>query len=206
MTLALVIILTLLFSACTPENTTIVPRLSISLADGTELDGHAVNIAEEGGEVRVNITSNSSWLAKSNAEWIEFSQQQGNGDCSITLTDEATKKSRSAAVEILLSDYNQIRATFDIIQYVEPAEELPEDNTGDEENNEDTPEDNPTENDEENSEAEDNGGEEHNPEDESGDDNTNEDNQEENPAEGDDDDAHLDSCERRARCSVYLRI
>lgn len=194
MTLALLIIITLLFSACTPENTTIVPRLSISLADGTELDGHAVNIAEEGGEVRVNITSNSSWLAKSNAEWIEFSQQQGNGDCSITLTAEATKKSRSAAVEILLSDYNQIRATFDIIQYVEPAEEQPEDNTGDEENNGDTPEDNPTENEEENSEAEDNGGEEQNPEDESGDgesgdDNTCEDNQEENPAEGDDDNA-----------------
>lgn len=192
MTLALLIIITLLFSACTPENNAIVPKLSITLADGGELDGHAVNIAEEGGEVRVNIASNSNWLAKSNAEWIEFSQQQGNGDCSITLTAEATKKSRSAAVEILLSDYNQIRATFDIIQYVEPAEEQPEDNTGDEENNEDTPEDNPTENEEDNSEAEDNGGEEQNPEDESGDgesgdDNTNEDNQEENPAEGDDD-------------------
>ena len=185
MILALLIIVTLLLSACTPENNTIVPKLSITLADGGELDGHAVNIAEEGGQVRVDIASNSNWHAKSNAEWIEFSQQEGNGDSSITLTAETAEKSRSAAVEIYLSDYTQIRATFDIIQHIEPAEEQPEENTGEEDDNtEDTPEDNPTE--EENPE-ENNGSGEQNPKDESGDNNTSEDNQEENPEDGNED-------------------
>ena len=149
-----ILLLALLFlSACTAENNIIIPQLSVSL-DGGNLDGHAINIAENGGQLMVNIESNSSWLAKSNADWITLSKQEGEGNGSITITASAAEQSRSAAVEVYLSSYNQIRSSFDIIQHVTPKEEQPEDNTGSEE--EEKPEDNTGDNENEDTPEEDN--------------------------------------------------
>ncbi len=153
MIITLLIILSLLFSACSiVDSNTIIPELTISLVGGGELDNHAVNFTQEGDKMTVNIASNTTWRVKSNADWLQLSKLSGRGDDYITITADAAEKSRSAAVEIYLTDFNQIRASFDIIQYVEPQEEQPNDNKGDEGDEgedgkgEDDKEDNPDDN------------------------------------------------------------
>ena len=196
--ITLLLLALILLSACTAENNIIIPQLSVTLTDGGNLDGHAINIAEDGGELIVNVVSNSSWIAKSNADWLTLSKQNGEGNGSISITASAAEQSRSAAVEVYLSYYNQIRSSFDIIQHVTPKEEQPEDNEGeeDEENpedntgngeNEDTPEDKSEEDNNDNEEGNDDENQE-NPEDSNGDEEQNpedEENKEDAPAEED---------------------
>ena len=129
--ITLLLLALILLSACTAENNIIIPQLSVTLTDGGNLDGHAINIAEDGGELIVNVVSNSSWIAKSNADWLTLSKQNGEGNGSISITASAAEQSRSAAVEVYLSNYNQIRSSFDIIQHVTPKEEQPEEDNND---------------------------------------------------------------------------
>lgn len=132
----LLLITILLLSACSSQSDTPIPQLAVTLADGSETDGHTINVAAEGDDIILNIESNTSWIVECSADWIEPAHLEGRGDRQITINIGAAEQSRSASVTTYLTDYKQIKSSFNIVQHVTPANDQPSDD------NTDSPEDN----------------------------------------------------------------
>lgn len=170
MTITLLLIILISFSACSHEDQTPIPYLSITLEDGGELNERMINIPDSGDMVNIIVNSNSPWQAECAAEWVDISSTSGTGDGIIRLSIDQAEKSRSTAVTIHLTEYAQIKSSFDIIQHVStpetpPSEDNPlqPDDTPDdtpEQKPNDTPNDTPNE--EPNEEPKDNPEEEEN--------------------------------------------
>ena len=170
MTITLLLIILISFSACSHEGQTPIPYLSITLEDGVELTERMINIPDNGDVVNIIVNSNSPWQAECAAEWVDISSTSGTGDGIIRLSIDQAEKSRSTAVAIHLTEYAQIKSSFDIIQHVStpeapPSEDNPlqPDDTPDdtpEQKPNDTPNDTPNE--EPNEEPKDNPEEEEN--------------------------------------------
>lgn len=166
MTITLLLIILISFSACSHENQTPIPYLSITLEDGGELNERMINIPDSGDMVNIIVKSNSPWQTECAAEWVDISSTSGTGDGIIRLSIDHAEKSRSTAVTIHLTEYAQIKSSFDIIQHVSTPETPPsEDNPL---QPDDTPDDTPqqkpndTPNEEPNEEPKDNPEEEGN--------------------------------------------
>lgn len=129
MTITLLLIILIWFSACSHEDQTPIPYLSITLEDGGELNERMINIPDSGDMVNIIVNSNSPWQAECAAEWVDISSTSGTGDGIIRLSIDQAEKSRSTAVTIHLTEYAQIKSSFDIIQHVSTPETPPsEDN------------------------------------------------------------------------------
>lgn len=118
MATALLFFILLTLSACVNDNSAEMPYLSVTNSDGHELNGQQIDISDAGGKMRVNIKSNYTWQAEAKAEWIELSPNSGKDDNSIAVTIAPTEESRSCAIAIYLTDYPQIRVSFNIIQHL----------------------------------------------------------------------------------------
>lgn len=166
MTITLLLIILISFSACSHEDQTPIPYLSITLEDGVELNERMINIPDSGDMVNIIVNSNSPWQAECAAEWVDISSTSGTGDGIIRLSIDQAEKSRSTAVAIHLTEYAQIKSSFDIIQHVSTPETPPsEDNPlQPDDTPDDTPEQKPndTPNEEPNEEPKDNPEEEEN--------------------------------------------
>ena len=166
MTITLLLIILISFSACSHEDQTPIPYLSITLEDGVELNERMINIPDSGDMVNIIVKSNSPWQAECAAEWVDISSTSGTGDGIIRLSIDQAEKSRSTAVAIHLTEYAQIKSSFDIIQHVSTPETPPsEDNPlQPDDTPDDTPEQKPndTPNEEPNEEPKDNPEEEEN--------------------------------------------
>lgn len=170
MTITLLLIILIWFSACSHEDQTPIPYLSITLEDGGELNERMINIPYGGDVVNIIVKSNSLWQAECAAEWVDISSTSGTGDGIIRLSIDQAEKSRSTAVAIHLTEYAQIKSSFDIIQHVSTPETPPsEDNPlQPDDTPDDTPEQKPNEkpndtpNEEPNEEPKDNPEEEEN--------------------------------------------
>jgi len=166
MTITLLLIILISFSACSHEDQTPIPTLSITLEDGGELNERMINIPDSGDMVNIIVNSNSPWQAECAAEWVDISSTSGTGDGIIRLSIDHAEKSRSTVVAIHLTEYAQIKSSFDIIQHVSTPETPPsEDNPlQPDDTPDDTPEQKPndTPNEEPNEEPKDNPEEEEN--------------------------------------------
>lgn len=166
MTITLLLIILISFSACSHEDQTPIPYLSITLEDGGELNERMINIPDSGDMVNIIVNSNSPWQAECAAEWVDISSTSGTGDGIIRLSIDQAEKSRSTVVTIHLTEYAQIKSSFDIIQHVSTPETPPsEDNPlQPDDTPDDTPEQKPndTPNDTPNEEPKDNPEEEEN--------------------------------------------
>lgn len=131
----LLLLMILLLSACTSQSDTPIPHLAVTLADGSEANGRTINVAAEGEEIILNIESNTSWIVEGSADWITPAHLEGRGDRQITINIGTAEQSRSASVTTYLTDYKQIKSSFNIVQHVTPDDQPSDDNT-------DSPEDN----------------------------------------------------------------
>ena len=157
----LLLLMILLLSACTSQSDTPIPHLAVTLADGSEANGRTINVAAEGEEIILNIESNTSWIVECSADWITPAHFEGRGDGQITINIGTAEQSRSASITTYLTDYKQIKSSFNIVQHVTPDDqpsdndaETPEDNTppeqddtGDKSEDDNTPEQDDTEGD-----------------------------------------------------------
>ena len=141
----------------------IIPLFAITTSDGEALNHSSITFTSKGGSATVNITSNSRWQIECEAEWVDISPRDGQGNGSVVVTVDATTAARSAVAVAYLSDYKQLSQTFNIIQHAssnaedEPdnGEDTPSDNPDDdggEDNGDDQPTDNPNDEGEENGE------------------------------------------------------
>ena len=129
------------------------PELSIS-CNGVELAGSSLSFDDAGGSQTIKIKCNADWRVDCNSDWVEISPKSGNGTANATIAVAPSESSRSAVVTISMPAVEQMRHSFNVIQYVvdkptpdEPTDEPenPTDNpTDNPENPEDTPEDEPT--------------------------------------------------------------
>lgn len=156
MTTAL-LLLTLLLAACTSGSDTPIPQLTVTI-DGSDANGRTINIVAEGEDIFLNIESNTSWVMEASADWIEPARLEGYGNGAITLNIGAAEQSRSATILTYLTDYKQIKSSFNIVQHVTPDDQPSDDNTDspEEKPEQDTPEDN-TEDDDDSPEKPDDG-------------------------------------------------
>ena len=157
----LLLLMILLFSACTSQSDTPIPQLAVTLADGSEANGRTINVAAEGEEIILNIESNTSWIFEGSADWITPANFEGRGDGQITINIGTAEQSRSASIATYLTDYKQIKSSFNIVQHVTPDDQPSDDNaetpgdntppeqddTGDKSENDNTPEQDDTEGD-----------------------------------------------------------
>ena len=156
MTTAL-LLLTLLLAACTSGSDTPIPQLTVTI-DGSDANGRTINIVAEGEDIFLNIESNTSWVMEASADWIEPARLEGYGNGAITLNIGAAEQSRSATILTYLTDYKQIKSSFNIVQHVTPDDQPSDDNTDspEEKPEQDNPEDN-TEDDDDSPEKPDDG-------------------------------------------------
>ena len=156
MTTAL-LLLTLLLAACTSGSDTPIPQLTVTI-DSSDANGRTINIVAEGEDIFLNIESNTSWVMEASADWIEPARLEGYGNGAITLNIGAAEQSRSATILTYLTDYKQIKSSFNIVQHVTPDDQPSDGNTDspEEKPEQDNPEDN-TEDDDDSPEKPDDG-------------------------------------------------
>ena len=147
MTTAL-LLLTLLLAACTSGSHTPIPQLAVTI-DGSDANGRTINIVAEGEDIFLNIESNTSWVMEASVDWIEPARLEGYDNGAITLNIGAAEQSRSATILTYLTDYKQIKSSFNIVQHVTPDDQPSDDNTEspEEKPEQDTAEDNTEEDD-----------------------------------------------------------
>ncbi len=73
-----------------------------------------------GGEVPINITSNTSWTVSSDKDWVTFSETQGSGNKTITATvAQNTTQAKGVATITVTTKYAKIPVTTKINRDVE---------------------------------------------------------------------------------------
>lgn len=113
----------------------IIPTLEIS-SNGSTINNASITFDSNAGNLDVEIHSNAKWHVACQAQWVTISQPEGQGNSKVRISVDATSVARSAAVVVRLSDYGQVRNTFNIIQ-------LGPDNEDDPDNGDDNPSENP---------------------------------------------------------------
>ncbi len=79
-----------------------------------------------GGEVPINITSNTSWTVSSDKDWVTFSETQGSGNKTITATVAPnTTKAKDVATITITTKYAKIQANTKINRDVETISVTP---------------------------------------------------------------------------------
>lgn len=113
----------------------IIPTLKIS-SNGSTINNASITFDSNAGNLDVEIHSNAKWHVACQAQWVTISQPEGQGNSKVRISVDATSVARSAAVVVRLSEYGQVRNTFNIIQ-------LGPDNEDDPDNGDDNPSENP---------------------------------------------------------------
>lgn len=113
----------------------IIPTLKIS-SNGSTINNASITFDSNAGNLDVEIHSNAKWHVACQAQWVTISQSEGQGNSKVRISVDATSVARSAAVVVRLSDYGQVRNTFNIIQQGP-------DNEDDPDNGDDNPSENP---------------------------------------------------------------
>ena len=156
-TLSLMMILTIV--ACSSNEDITPPTLSLIAEDGSSLNNASIHFDGGGEEKSVQIKSNSQWQIECEAEWVDLSPKAGSGNSQITISVDATDKSRSAVAIAYVSNAPQLRQVVNIIQSLTPQDtpqERPDDKPEDDTNNQpedgtnDQPEDDTDDNPEKN--------------------------------------------------------
>lgn len=159
----------------------IIPTLKIS-SNGSTINNASITFDSNAGNMDVEIHSNAKWHVACQAQWVTISQSEGQGNSKVRISVDATSVARSAAVVVRLSEYGQVRNTFNIIQQGPDAGYDPD-------NGDDNPSENPDgEGDNNENDGEDDG-EDDNGEDGNGDGGTTPD----APSNGDDSDPNDDT-------------
>ncbi len=92
-----------------------IPVAQLSAYLNTSLE--TITFVSTGGSHSVSISSNSAWIAKSNAEWLKISKTAGNGQVELilTATDNPSDAVRTAEV-IMLVGVNKVQRKLAILQ------------------------------------------------------------------------------------------
>lgn len=93
----------------------IIPTLEIS-SNGSTINNASITFDSNAGNCDIEIRSNTKWQITCNAQWVTISQPEGQGNSKVSISVAKTSVARSAAVVVRLSDYGQVRNTFNIIQ------------------------------------------------------------------------------------------
>lgn len=132
-----------LLLSCSDESN-IIPLLEIQ-SNGSTLNNASITFDRNGSNIAIEILSNVQWKIGCEAEWLTISPREGEGNGEVLISADATSAARSAVVVVYLSDYNQVRHTFNIIQQgpiTEPTPDSGEDNPTDNPDNEEDGNDN----------------------------------------------------------------
>lgn len=118
-----------LFWGCDSEEV-LLPTLEIYDVVGINLQGGALTIGAEGGELRFCVKSNIKWEVVADAEWIRVLSKEGYGDAEVVAEVQPAETSRSVAVTVRGEGQKPIYRTLDIIQWVKSN-----DDSGDDDDN-----------------------------------------------------------------------
>ena len=97
------------------SGTEIIPSLEIS-SNGTTINNASITFDSNAGNCDIEIRSNTKWQITCNAQWVTISQPEGQGNGKVSISVAETSVARSAVVVVRLSEYGQVRNTFNIIQ------------------------------------------------------------------------------------------
>ena len=114
------------------------PELSIS-CEGAELAGSSLSFDQAGGSKTIKIKCNADWRFDCNSDWVNITPRSGNGSANATIAVASSESSRSAVVTVSMPMVEQMRHSFNVIQYV--AERPSPDEPNNPNNPEDTPSD-----------------------------------------------------------------
>lgn len=117
------------------------PELSIS-CEGAELAGSSLSFDQAGGSRTIKIKCNADWKFDCNSDWVNITPRSGNGSANATIAVASSESSRSAVVTVSMPMVEQMRHSFNVIQYV--AERPSPDEPNNPNNPEDTPSDTPS--------------------------------------------------------------
>lgn len=107
--LFLLLILLIGVSSCEDSDSENAPSLEVSQS---AFD----NISSNGQTVEVNITSNNSWTASTNASWCNLSPQKGNGNQKLTIIVEGNIDQAARTATITVSSSGATNKTIQISQ------------------------------------------------------------------------------------------
>ena len=121
------------------------PELSIS-CEGAELAGSSLSFDNTGGSRTIKIKCNADWRFDCNSDWVNITPRSGNGSANATIAVASSESSRSAVVTVSMPMVEQMRHSFNVIQYVaeRPSPDEPNNPNNPEDTPSDTPSDEPT--------------------------------------------------------------
>lgn len=121
------------------------PELSIS-CEGAELAGSSLSFDQAGGSKTIKIKCNADWKFDCNSDWVNITPRSGNGSTNATIAVASSESSRSAVVTVSMPMVEQMRHSFNVIQYVaeRPSPDEPNNPNNPEDTPSDTPSDEPT--------------------------------------------------------------
>ena len=108
-----------------------VPTLVIYSDKGIDLSDDVLHFSAKGGEVELDIRSNSEWQIQSDESWLNFSAKQGSRNDIVTMTVAPTVTDRSAVVVVRLNKKPQVQCTFGVTQWCDNADDNADDNGDD---------------------------------------------------------------------------
>ena len=111
--------------SCGPKHEEFRPQLEVLLPSGVSLADGSVNYDAGGGATDFVVRSNGGWSITGGASWLEISPSSGTGDGAVRISAAAAESSRSAVVEVSMTQAPQVRISFNVVQRVEKTE--PED-------------------------------------------------------------------------------
>ena len=124
--------------ACSSNEDIIPPTLSLLTLDESSLNDTSILFNAKGEQKSFQIKSNALWQIECEAEWVDLSPKAGSGNSQITISVDATDKSRSAVAIAYVSNAPQLRQVVNIIQSLTPQDtpqERPDDKPEDDTNN-----------------------------------------------------------------------
>lgn len=111
--------------SCGPKHEEFRPQLEVLLPSGGSLADGSVNYDAGGGATDFVVRSNGGWSITGGTSWLEISPSSGTGDGAVRISAAAAESSRSAVVEVSMTQAPQVRISFNVVQRVEETE--PED-------------------------------------------------------------------------------
>ena len=100
-----------------------VPTLSIYSDKGIDLSDDVLHFRAKGGEVELDIRSNSEWHVQSEESWLSFSTKNSSRNDVVTMTVAPTTTSRSAVVVVNLIKKPQVQCSFGVTQWCDNADD-----------------------------------------------------------------------------------
>lgn len=116
----LLIVLSILYAALSCTEEPVAPEL--------KLDKEQISISSSAGETHVNVTSNVSWTALSNVQWLTVSPKNGEASesgCKVTLTATANPNMKQRIAKITFNAGN-LSKTLEVTQAAKDPEPEPD--------------------------------------------------------------------------------